>query len=322
VNISYIDPLRRAWARMVRMLFRPARARMWFVLGFAAFLAELGEGGGTIGFGRHWSRGNVPDWRGAWPAALFGFLGHPLWLALAGVGLILALILVIVVQWVSARGKLVFLDGVVHERAAIVEPWRRYAHIGNGLFVWWSVFGLVAGLLGLLATFPLWPWVTHMVVEQSLYPPPLGAALAVAALATPLVLAFLFVLVLLRDFVVPLMVRDGIGVTAAWARFRPLFDRHPGHFVAYAIFLIGVGIACVAAIFTIGFASCCVGWMVFAVPYFGTVALLPIHLTLRALGPEFLAQFGPEYSVFEAAPTGAGPGPATMAQAPPPPPPA
>ncbi|MCC6579058.1 MAG: hypothetical protein IT440_01350 [Phycisphaeraceae bacterium] len=48
MHISVTDPISRAWEHMVAMLFRPFDLGKWFVLGFVAFLALLGEGGGTF----------------------------------------------------------------------------------------------------------------------------------------------------------------------------------------------------------------------------------------------------------------------------------
>lgn len=45
-EIGYLAPLERAWARMVEQLFRPFDVATWFVLGFACWLAQLGQGGG------------------------------------------------------------------------------------------------------------------------------------------------------------------------------------------------------------------------------------------------------------------------------------
>jgi hypothetical protein len=45
----------------------------------------------------------------------------------------------------------------------------------------------------------------------------------------------------------------------------------------------------------VGFATCCIGFLLMVTPYVGQVVLLPLHVAYRALGPEFLAQFGPEF---------------------------
>ena len=70
------------------------------------------------------------------------------------------------------------------------------------------------------------------------------------------------------------------------------------------VLAVGVGLA----IFVAGFATCCVGFVLLSIPYLGSVILLPVSFTYRAFGPEFLAQFGPEYSIWPSPEETAGPG--------------
>ena len=74
--------------------------------------------------------------------------------------------------------------------------------------------------------------------------------------------------------------------------------------------VIGLGAAAVV-LFVAGCATCCCGFLLMAIPYVGSVVLLPISAAYRAYGPEFLAQFGPEWSVFEPEPPPAEPPPLT-----------
>ena len=45
---------------------------------------------------------------------------------LAAVFLLIAILL-----WISSRGKFIYLDNVVHDRAQIVEPWSRFRRLGD-----------------------------------------------------------------------------------------------------------------------------------------------------------------------------------------------
>jgi hypothetical protein len=59
-----------------------------------------------------------------------------------------------------------------------------------------------------------------------------------------------------------------------------------------------------------GFATCCVGFLLLALPYINAVVLLPVLYTMRAFNVEFLEQFGNEYHIFPrdmSALTGTGP---------------
>ena len=48
-----------------------------------------------------------------------------------------------------------------------------------------------------------------------------------------------------------------------------------------------------------GLLTCCIGWLLLAIPYIGAVVMLPIYVTFRSLDLEFLGQFGAEYTLLE-----------------------
>jgi len=53
-------------------------------------------------------------------------------------------------------------------------------------------------------------------------------------------------------------------------------------------------------------ATCCIGLLVLAIPFVGTLVLLPFIVTYRYLSLEFLAQFDPSLDVFGSATPAAG----------------
>jgi hypothetical protein len=64
--------------------------------------------------------------------------------------------------------------------------------------------------------------------------------------------------------------------------------------------------------------TCCCACCLMALPFLGTVLLLPVLVFKQAYSLYFLAQFGPEYDVFPPAPPAAPPpGLAPMPAAPP-----
>jgi len=107
---------------------------------------------------------------------------------------------------------------------------------------------------------------------------------------------------LLSNFVVPVMYRGDLTATAAWRRFLPLLGSRFFRFVLYGLFLFVLLLGVVATVIVAGCATLCCGFVLLAIPYVGSVLLLPVSVTYRAYGPEFLAQFGPEWSVFPSAP--------------------
>ncbi len=319
MHIAYVAPLERAWSRMKSILFHPFELETWIVLGFASFLAALGESGGawanSYNYTLHRNGSGGESLRDA-GQHLLEVLGNPVWLVLIVFVFLIVLALVVLFLWVSSRAKFIFLDDVLHDRAAIVEPWRRFQRLGDSLFLWHLAYAAICFILMILLVVPLlvvvWNgfeggWLAARILSL------LGLALLIAILA----IAMLFVKMLLNNFVVPVMYGNDLSATAAWGRFLPLFGQHFLRFILYGLVLFVLMIAVFVMIFIAGCATLCCGFVLLAIPYLGSVLLLPISVTYRAYGPEFLAQFGPDWSVLPAPPAAE---PAPPPQEPPPPP--
>ena len=80
--------------------------------------------------------------------------------------------------------------------------------------------------------------------------------------------------------------------------FLKLFRKAPFHLLLYGLMIFGLGILFVIAVIAAGLMTCCIGILLLIIPYVGTVVTLPIWYTYRAFSLEFLAQFGPEYTLF------------------------
>ncbi|MGA9116689.1 MAG: hypothetical protein WB626_07940 [Bacteroidota bacterium] len=300
MTIRYIDPLSRGWGRMKAALFQPFDIRKWFVVGFTAFLAGLtdfqGGGGGSGIKGRD---GDV-DWN-----ALFYFpdrirewmSDNPFWFPFLLVAVAIALVLLALLFWVSSRGKFMFLDNVVRDRSEVSAPWYEYRKEGNSLFLWHAVFSIVfAALLipYLISCFTALREIWETFGDPRMFIAP--GIWMVLGFAGIMMLAS-FIDLMLADFVVPLMYRSRVGVLKGWGLFLPLFWSRLLYFVGYAIFYLLLVLVLVFAIVVGGVVTCCIGFLILALPYIGTVLLLPVHYTFRAFSLEFLEQFGPEYRI-------------------------
>ena len=303
MTVSYTEPLARAWARTRALLFAPFQVRTWLVAGFGAFLAHL-AGTPLAGGSSRWStRARHLDRDAAHAVAerVADWFTHPLVLAGIAFALVLFAVAYAVVVWVSARGQFVWFAQVASGRATFVDPWRRSARPGRSLFLCWAALSfawlapLAFTVAGVLPVARAW-YEGRTEAFAALVPALLG--LLAAGLAVSLVI--LFANLVLGDFLVPLMARHGEGVGAAWERFRPLLAARFGDFAAYAVFVCVLWLLACVAIVVLGFATLCVGFFLMAIPYVGTVVLLPVLTLFRALGPEFLAQFGPEWDTLAA----------------------
>ncbi len=299
MEIRYFDPLSRAFGRMKKALFQPFDMRKWFVVGFTAFLAGLtdchgGNGGGGGG------RGSV-DWDEViyFPRHAYEWLlDNPQWFMLIVFAIVVIFLLVILFTWLSSRGKFMFLDNVVHDRAQVAKPWYEYSVQGNSLFLWSLTVGLF--ILAIVITYLVYCYSVIVDVYEYAWDP--------AMLIVPVILMVLgfiaiilvagFVDLLLVDFVVPIMYRSRLRVLSAWGTFLPLFGSHVFSFIGYGLFVLVLSILIVVGIILAVLFTCCIGLIFLIIPYINAVVLLPISYTMRAFSVEFLEQFGPEYEVF------------------------
>ncbi|MGH2628316.1 MAG: DUF7544 domain-containing protein, partial [Anaerolineales bacterium] len=125
------------------------------------------------------------------------------------------------------------------------------------------------------------------------------------ALTVPIVLLFLVVVLacvladfFLQSFVVPIMAKHHLTATAAWRRFLPLLRANAGGFALYTIVVLVAWLAVGMAVLFAGCLTCCIGFVLLAIPWLGTLPLLPALLFFRLLSVHYLAQLGPDYDLF------------------------
>jgi len=295
--VSVTEPIQPAIAHAKRILFEPFSARKWFVLGFSAFLAHLGGGGGSFNYnGNPFDRsssGAAPDFS---PVTSWISEHLPLVIALAVVFFVLMLALAVLFQWLSSRGQLMFLDGVVRNQAEIVEPWHRLRHLGDDLFRFRMVL-----LLATLALFIVCGGLGALIALPDIHARTFGgAALAGVLVGCGLLLLGILVLSLvgavLHDFVVPIMYHRELRVPAAWQVLRrELLPGHGWQFVGYYLmsFLLGIASAILMLI------GCCLTCCVALLPYISSVVFLPLFVFFRCYSLEFLAQFGEGWRIIQ-----------------------
>jgi len=103
------------------------------------------------------------------------------------------------------------------------------------------------------------------------------------------------------DFVVPIMYLRGSRCLEAWREFRQLLSGHLGNFVLYLLFQFVLGLVIGIMVLVI-VVVCCPLCCFLAIPYVGTVLVLPLIVFKRAYSLHYLAQYGPSYNVFQPAP--------------------
>jgi hypothetical protein len=301
-EISVTAPVTPAIDRVKRMLFQPFNLGKWFVIGFCAWLACLGESGGGSGGNFNsggGGRGGGESFRSFWNEAMH-FIAHNLyWIVPAViVGAILLLAWGLLMAWLSSRGKFMFLHCVALDRAEVIRPWYEFAAEANSLF--W--FRFVLGLIEVVCFLPLLAGIL-LIVGRMLYREradegAIALAIVLGLVLIALAICFALVRKFTMDFVVPIMFLHRTSCTVAWKEFLGLLRDNVGRFILYVLFQIVLAIVIGFLVLAVVLVTCCIAGCLMALPYVGTVALLPVLVFDRSYSIYYLAQFGPTYNVF------------------------
>jgi hypothetical protein len=309
--ISVTDPLDPAIKKTRSILFEPFNATKWFALGFCAWLANLASAGGshfsilnyTRGFGGIGTPGGnnpgTPNFGTPNTNPFNDVLNWILSNAVIVVGIAVALFILIVAlgllfSWLGSHGQFMFLDGIVKNTGAVKEPWHEFQREGNSLFKFKVIYGLIS-----LFFFIVLAGGCFLLAWSDISSKTFGA-LSVTAFIVFAVPSFLFLLValfigfLLNNFIVPTMYKRRINVLDAFHIVRNTFMPHKATLGLYFLFQIVLGIGIGIAAMMATFCLCCIP----AIPFIGTVILLPIFVFLKTYTLYFLEQFGPEWQFF------------------------
>ena len=318
-KIEILAPFNQAIELTRTILFRPFDITRWLVIGFAAFLSGwFNSGGGGINpwSFRGWNTSNAPP-TFQWRSYNFDQAGL-IFLVLVAALVIIFLAFLILWLWVTARGRFIFIDCLVRNRAAIAEPWREFRREGNDFFLFLialivvsiAIMALLAGLVfGLLVL-----WRNYHISNTP-------ALLVLVPIAVFGWVAFAVVVNLTMYFMVPVMyARRCSSIEAARAVLRLILDE-PAPFILFILFMVALWIAWIMVGCLVTCVTCCLA----SLPYIGTVIVLPVPVFFRSFSLLFLRQFGPEWDVWAKVALPAEPIPppmqAVVPVAPPPPPP-
>lgn len=276
---------------MVRILFKPFDAEKWFIIGFAAWLAQLSGSFNPRPFlqisrysqQNHIRFLNIKQFFDA-NIETISILAIPIAL--------IAFAFSVLLIWLSSRARFIFLNSVVNNVADIKKPWHELASLANSLFFFRILAGIisVAVMFIMVAMFALFLGFFKTMPVLFLLPAYLPF--------TILLLAIIMVFVFTKDFVVPIMFRCNIKIIAAWKKFLNIFSSNKIDFLLYLvmrIFVVSVFYFLIVALVlgTCGMACCFLG-----IPYIGTVLILPFLVFIRAFSLCFLQQFGIELDIF------------------------
>lgn len=312
-----------AWETMKRILFRPFNLGTWFSFGLMFALQSCAEGSGGNNNVR------LPDTSGlgggdAPPAGVedltsdsisrvlpydvlaqsgLGGIGSTEIALIAAVVVAVAIPLVLLMLWLGSRGQMMAIHSVATGTANVGDAWRLTSSSGGRMFKFQlALAGIALGvflpLLGVGALFVI-PAVKDAAGLDGL----VWLILPIALGALVVMIPFLIVKSLARNFVAPIMLRHEIGAREAWKRFWPHAREHVGSLVVF--WVLGMLFSVAAAIVGIvaGFITCCLGFL----PVLHQTIMAPYYVFERAWTLEILASMSPDFDLRSVPPDAHGP---------------
>ena len=284
-RIEIFRPFGEAFELTTKILFQPFDLKKWLVIGFAAWLANLGGGGGSFNYRTNRGEGlqKINE--------TISQIPQPILIVAVCVLILLVLVLVVLVAWLRARGVFMFIDCIVKNRGAIAEPRRDFRKDGNGYFLFSLLVGIVLLVFAVVFSLPL----VIPIIKDSTFLRTHHVYVIVAIAA--LIFAMIFLLLawsLIASFMLAVMYRQRCRASEAFTIVTRLIAAHPGEMLLYCLFWIVLALATALVACLATCATCCIA----AIPYVGTVILLPLFVLLRSFSLLFIRQFGPDYDVW------------------------
>jgi hypothetical protein len=246
--ISAVDAISPAFHHTKQQLFQPFRAWQWARLALVGLLAgEMSSGGGCNSF-------QVPQMHGgnqrfAAGAAPLANSNPMLYAGLVALLVVLGVVFWLLLMYAMSVMRFVLFDSVVAKECHIRRSWNRRQRPGLRYFGWTLLMmaGFFAGLTILVGipagiAFSLGWWDAP---AQHLVPLILGG-IVLFFLFFVFAISFLVVMVLTKDFVVPQMALENIGVMEGWRRLWTGIKAEKAGYAAYLgmkiLMALGAGI--------------------------------------------------------------------------------
>ena len=293
-NVSVVQPVGLAIERVKQILFRPFDFGKWIAIGFCAWLATpvMGRIGSGFNFMNPTSKG-TSNFR--FDHARDYILQNLGWiLPLVAVGIMFFLVIWSVMTWLSSRGQFMLIHCVALNRGEIANPWQKFATQAKSLWLVMLVFGGAWVLLWLpvLAALAVGVFTNFSSGTVALL---IIAVLLLVCVGIVLGLACSMTL----NFVVPIMYLRGGTCREAWREMVKLLRPNFGNFVVYYLFQIVLQTVISTLVIVLILCTCCIAGCLMAIPFLGSVFILPITVFQRSYSLYYLAQYGPEFDVIQ-----------------------
>ncbi len=225
--LSAVDCVGPAFAQTKRQLFAPFRLQRWVRLALVCLITGEFAGGGGGGFSGNF---NFPHSR---TKGGHGLLAHPHidwgkllpWLPWIIAGVVLVFLIILLWIYIASVFRFVLFDSVLYDRCELKGSWGRWEPRGRSYFYWClAIFVVFLAAYSLLIGVPLllaWRAGLFHHPGEHLVPLILGGAGLFFLLLAFFVLGAIVAL-FAKDFCVPIMAMENVGVLDAWRRLLPM----------------------------------------------------------------------------------------------------
>lgn len=258
-RLSGVDAISPAFERTKRQLSTPFRFGHWSRLAIVVMsTGELTGGGGggwsglsglpgaaSGGTGRHFSglgflpNSLGPNWVDYYPWIVAGF--------------VVLLLLGLAFIYVASVFRFILFDSVLYDRCELGTGWSRFQSQGMSYFLWTLGFGLAGSVvMAVLIGLPIYiAWLSGVFSEpdQHIIFLVIGGFLLLF-LALALILVTSVISLFAKDFVVPVMALENLGVLDGWRQVLPMLGAEKGAFTIYVLMKIGLAMG-IAMIFSL-----------------------------------------------------------------------
>ncbi len=322
---SAVDVVSSAFEHTRKQLWNPFRWTQWVrlaVLGLAT--GEMSSGGGCSSWKRFGGAPKPAPAQGSFdPGKILHSIDPALLASLLLVVIGGAMVLALVWIYVSSIGRFILFEAILRkETGPFSDGWKRWQVTGTGFFWWQLGLSIVGFVVAAVLFLPLLvPVIAVLRNHQHPGPELLLAFLPMFGVFALFGLVMALIAVLAKDFVVPLMAIDGVGVMEGWRRLLGMMKTQKGSYAGYigmkVLLSIGASIvfgilsaiasvvvifpaAIVAVIVAIIFKGAGMGWNEYTVTatIVGIAIVVCLVLCVIALVSVPVAVFFPAYAMY------------------------
>lgn len=327
-HVSVRKVFNTSWQRMKDILFHPFNLGKWFTLGFCAWVISLGgQNGGGINFSS-----NLKNYNRASGNSTATFWAHmdqilngddgtfvsrtaetfniPPMAIVILVCIVIAIILltfalIILFTWLRFRFEFIFLDNLVFNRTNITAPWKKFKCYANSVlgYYWLIVAALTIINLFLIVPFLIggWQWMKRCAAAHDFTMPTggeIGILIFLPLIFILLNLAFYLWHFFMVNFQIPLMYRKQMLFKESTVLLWRLINENPKTFAKFWLFCVLVDIVFFLALSLGSLLTCCLLFILIAIPVVNMTVLMPYLAFKRYFGVDLLAAIAPELSPY------------------------